>query len=67
MGGADGAVLDTDICLDTDVCLDTDICLDTDKICIQCRENEIYKLHKKHTQNKYARKKSRKKTFYSAL
>ena len=33
----------------------------------KCRENEIYKLHKKHTQNKYIRKKSRKKTFYSAL
>ena len=37
------------------------------KICIQCRENEIYKLHKKHTQNKYLRKKNGTKTFESAL
>ena len=37
------------------------------KIYIQCRENKIYKLLKKHTQNEYLRKKNGTKTFESAL
>ena len=37
------------------------------KTYIQCREKKIYKLLKKHTQNKYLRKKNGTKTFKSAL
>ena len=33
----------------------------------KCREKKIYKLLKKHTQNKYLRKKNGTKTFKSAL
>ena len=33
----------------------------------KCREKKIYKLHKKHTQKKYLRKKNETKTFKSAL